>query len=301
MNTEGVLRGYWNRAKIGVKIPIGPITVLMKALRTQNISGNRVPQRRLTTNATWRPPELANVTAPTAHGVALIVGVGPGVGAALARRFAAAGMDVALVSRDADKLAPLVAELHSLGRRSNAYGCDATDELATMNLFKMVDFDLGPPDLVVYNCEAFGPGGILDTNPSAFENCWKVNCFGAFLVARGALPAMLKRGRGTIIFTGPTGSLRGRAGFVNLAVGKSGARMLAQSMAREFAPQGIHVIHVVIDGPVLTPMNSDTLDERGQDGLLHPDAIAETMYQLHLQHKTCWTHELDLRPSVEPF
>jgi NAD(P)-dependent dehydrogenase (short-subunit alcohol dehydrogenase family) len=301
MNTEGVLRMFWNRAKIGVKIPIGPVTLLMKTLRTQKISGNRFWQRRQVSNEMWRPPTLASMGTATSQGVALIVGVGPGVGAALARRFAAAGMNVAVATRDADKLAPLVAELNSLGRQANAYGCNATDEISVKNLFQKVDSDLGAPDLVVYNCEAFGPGGILETNPSAFENCWKVNCFGAFLVSRSALPSMLKRGRGTIIFTGPTGSLRGRAGFVNLAVGKSGARMLAQSMAREFSPQGIHVAHVVIDGPVLTPMNADTLEERGTDGLLHPDAVAETMYQLHLQHKTCWTHELDLRPSVEPF
>ena len=301
MDMAGLLRGYWQRAKTGVKIPVGPVTVLIKALRTQKISGNRLWPRQRPSHGMWRPPALASVAAEASHGVALIVGVGPGVGAALARRFAAAGMDVALASRDAGRLQPLVAELHCLGRQARAYGCDATDELSVKRLFTKVAFDLGAPELAVYNCEAFGPGGILDTNPSAFENCWKVNCFGAFLVARGALPAMLDRGRGTIIFTGPTGSLRGRAGFVNLAVGKSGARMLAQSMAREFSPQGVHVAHVVIDGPVLTPMNADTVEERGEEGLLHPDAVAETLYQLHRQHKTCWTHELDLRPSVEPF
>ena len=168
-------------------------------------------------------------------------------------------------------------------------------------MFQLLSEDLGGPHLVVYNCEAFGPGGILDTNPHAFERCWKVNCLGAFIVAQAVLPGMLKRGGGTIIFTGPTGSLRCRKGFVNLAVGKSGARMLSQSMAREFGPKGIHVAHVVIDGPVLTPINADVVAERGIEGLLRPDAVAKVVYQVHVQNKTAWTHELDLRPWVEPF
>lgn len=233
--------------------------------------------------------------------LAIIVGVGPGIGAALARRFAKAGMHVALASRKIDKLDGLVAECRLFGRRALPYGCDASDEGSVRKLFQFLSEDLACPHVVIYNCQAFGQGGILETNPHAFERCWKVNCFGAFLVARAALPAMLSRGSGTIIFTGPTGSLRGREGFVNLAVGKSGTRMLAQSMAREFGPKGIHVAHVVIDGPVLTPMNADKVAERGIDGLLRPDAIAEVLYQLHVQDKTAWTHELDLRPWVEPF
>src|SRR5439155_15403352 len=136
-----------------------------------------------------------------------------------------------------DKLASVVEECRLHGRNAVPYGCDASDEVSVTRMFRLLAQDLGCPHLVVYNCEAFGPGGILETNPHAFERCWRVNCFGAFLVARAALPAMLMRGNGTIIFTGPTGSLRGREGFVTLAVGKSGARMLAQSMAREFGPK----------------------------------------------------------------
>jgi NAD(P)-dependent dehydrogenase (short-subunit alcohol dehydrogenase family) len=233
--------------------------------------------------------------------IALVVGVGPGIGTALARRLTSAGMRAALASRGINKLDGLVTECRLLGRVAIPYGCDASDDVSVGKMFACLREDLGLPHLVIYNCEAFGPGGILETNPHSFERCWRVNCFGAFLVARAALPGMLERGSGTIIFIGPTGSLRGRKGFVNLAVGKSGARMLAQSMAREFGPQGIHVAHVVIDGPVLTPMNADVAEERGVDGLLAPNSVAETLYQLHLQDRTAWTHELDLRPSVEPF
>jgi NAD(P)-dependent dehydrogenase (short-subunit alcohol dehydrogenase family) len=210
-------------------------------------------------------------------------------------------MEVALACRNVEKLRPLIAEAAACGRRVSAYPCDAADERSVARLFNSVRTHAGDPSLVVYNCEAFGPGGILETNPHAFEDCWRVNCFGAFLIARQALPAMVARGAGTIVFTGPTGSLRGRAGFVNLAVGKSGARMLAQSMAREFGPKGVHVAHIVLDGPILTPMNRDVLEERGQDALMDPEAIAETIFQLHLQPRTTWTHELDLRSFVEPF
>jgi NAD(P)-dependent dehydrogenase (short-subunit alcohol dehydrogenase family) len=195
----------------------------------------------------------------------------------------------------------LIEELGAQGRKASAYPCDAAEERSVARLFETTRADFGDPNLVVYNCEAFGPGGILETNPHAFEDCWRVNCFGAFLVARQALPGMVSRGSGTIVFTGPTGSLRGRAGFVNLAVGKSGARMLAQSMAREFGPKGVHVAHIVLDGPILTPMNHDVVEERGVEGLMDPDAIADTILQIHRQPKTTWTHELDLRPFVEPF
>lgn len=312
----------WDRAKTGVTLGFGPIALTVRASHRRRVSDNGRRRRRAALNA-WvssgvlsldrttrdqldqfaERPSSANARDLNDHSsqLAMIVGVGPGIGTALARRLAKAGMDVALASRQIDKLLSLVDECCALGRIAISYGCDASDIRSVEKMFRCLREDVGSPHLVVYNCEAFGPGGILETTPLAFERSWRVNCFGAFLVARAALPAMLARGSGTIIFIGPTGSLRGRKGYANLAVGKSGARMLAQSMAREFGPQGIHVAHVVIDGPVLTPMNADVVEERGVDGLLSPDAVAETLYQLHIQHKTAWTHELDLRPSVEPF
>jgi len=181
---------------------------------------------------------------------AVIVGAGPGLGSALARRFARAGMKVALARRSAAKLAPLIREL---GGNASAYACDATDEPAVRQLFASVGTDLGTPALVVFNAGAFVRKGVLDTSVEEFERCWRVGCLGGFLVGREAAGAMLAHNaehRGTIIFTGATASLRGGALFQNLAVGKFGLRALAQSMARELQPRGIHVAHVVIDGQI---------------------------------------------------
>lgn len=235
--------------------------------------------------------------------IAVVVGVGPGLGSALARRFARAGMRVALARRDADALAPLLAEL---GARGKAYACDATDEEGVRNLFSNVRQDLGAPHLVVFNAGAFVRKSILDTSAEEFERCWRVACLGGFLVGREAVRAMLtaspeNRRRGTVIFTGATASLRGGAMFHNLAVGKFGLRALAQSMAREFQPQGIHVAHVIIDGQIESDRPGRSVAERGMDAVLDPNAIAETYYQVHLQPPSAWTLELDLRPYVEKF
>lgn len=238
------------------------------------------------------------------HETALIVGAGPGLGSALARRFAGAGMRVALARRRADALEPLVAEL---GSGARAYGCDATDEAAVRQLFSAVTRDLGAPRLVVHNAGAFARRGILETSAEEFERCWRTMCLGGFLVGREAARAMLavdtpQRHRGTIVFTGATASLRGSARFHNLAVGKFGLRALAQSMAREFQPQGIHVAHVVIDGQIRNDARPGySAAERGEDAVLEPDAIAEVYFQLHLQPPSAWTLELDLRPYVEKF
>ncbi|MBN1241022.1 MAG: SDR family NAD(P)-dependent oxidoreductase, partial [Gammaproteobacteria bacterium] len=158
-----------------------------------------------------------------------------------------------------------------------------------------------PPDLVVYNAGAFVPEGILDITPQTFEHCWRVGCLGAFLVGQAAARLMTQRGRGTIVFTGATASLRGGARFANLAVPKFGLRALAQSMARELGPRNVHVAHVIIDGQIDSERYRHLAEERGPDSLLSPDAIAEAYYQLHLQHRSAWTHELDLRPWSEKF
>ncbi|OGA42114.1 MAG: short-chain dehydrogenase [Betaproteobacteria bacterium RIFCSPLOWO2_12_FULL_62_13] len=234
---------------------------------------------------------------------ALIVGAGAGLGAALARRFAGAGMNVAVARRNADALKPLLAKL---GPSARAYACDASDERAVVELFAAVGRDLGAPRLVAFNAGAFVRKGILDTSAEEFERCWRVGCFGGFLVGREAVRAMLASGgsgrhRGTVIFTGATASMRGGAMFHNLAVGKFGLRALAQSMAREFQPQGIHVAHVIIDGQIASARAGRSVAERGVDAVLDPNAIAESYYQLHLQPPSAWTLELDLRPYVEKF
>lgn len=245
--------------------------------------------------------------------VAVIVGAGPGLGCSLARRFARAEINVALVARDAQKLEVIAAECSGIGHGARAYACDASVEEQVDGLFQRVAEDLGAPDLVVYNAGAFVRRGILETTAEEFERCWRVGCYGGFLVGRAAARSMLARahdvavrGRqerptGTIIFTGATASLRGSAAFHNLAVGKFGLRALAQSMARELQPHGVHVAHVVIDGRIRpTPAVESTPADTGDD-MLDPDAIAEAYYQLHRQHRSAWTQEIDLRPWVEKF
>jgi NAD(P)-dependent dehydrogenase (short-subunit alcohol dehydrogenase family) len=150
---------------------------------------------------------------------------------------------------------------------------------------------------VVFNAGAFKPGSLLDLDPAELERCWRVGCLAGLHVAQAALRRMQPRGRGTVIFTGATAALRGSANFAALAVPKFGLRALAQSMAREFGPQGIHVAHVVIDGQIASARHAD----RAAETLLDPAAIAETYYQLHRQHPSAWTLETDLRPAVERF
>ncbi len=235
------------------------------------------------------------------NGVALVVGVGGGLGAALGRRFAKAGMAVALAARSDRTSRPLAEEIAGAGGTARAYAADATDEAAVAGLFEQVSGDLGAPDLVVYNAGAFQRAGILDADAAEFERCWRVGCLGGFLVGRAAARGMAARGSGTIVFTGATASLRGGAGFFNLAVGKFGLRALSQSMARELGPKGVHVAHVIIDGQINGPYYADLAKERGPDALLGPEAIAEAYYGLHAQHRSAWTQELDLRPWVEKF
>lgn len=230
--------------------------------------------------------------------IAVIVGAGPGLGSALARRFAEAGMRVALARRR-------IGDLHDLAKEisGQAYTCDAGDKQSVAALFASVERDLGLPSLVVYNAGNYVPGGILEIDPEDFEGCWRIGCLGGFLVGQAAARQMVEAGRGSIIFTGATAALRGGARFANLAVPKFGLRALAQSMARELGPRGIHVAHVVIDGQIESEARGGRYSaaERGEDALLAPQAIAETYYQLHRQHRSAWTQELDLRPWVEKF
>jgi NAD(P)-dependent dehydrogenase (short-subunit alcohol dehydrogenase family) len=167
--------------------------------------------------------------------------------------------------------------------------------------FGRVRDEIGDPEVFVYNAGAFQMGGILEVPPEMFDECFRANCAGAFYAAQQILPAMVEAGRGTILLTGATASLRGSARFSALAVGKFGLRALGQSMAREFGPQGIHVAHVVIDGQINTPRVRERSPEREEHTMLSPEAIAETYWRLHIQDRTAWTLELDLRPAVESF
>ncbi|MSP83506.1 MAG: SDR family NAD(P)-dependent oxidoreductase [Alphaproteobacteria bacterium] len=230
-------------------------------------------------------------------GSAIIVGVGGGLGAALARRFAAGGLGVVVSARSRAVIDPLAKEIGT----AIAVPADATSEADVEALFAAAAKAFGPPALVVYNAGAFRPKSILETTPADVEHCFRVGALGGFLVGRAAARAMVARGSGTIILTGATASLRGSAKFFNLAVGKFALRALAQSMARELGPQGVHIAHVVIDGQIAGPYYEKLKQERGPDALLDPAAIAETYWQLHQQHRSAWTLELDVRPWVEKF
>ena len=232
---------------------------------------------------------------------AVIVGVGPGLGAALARRFADGGFAVAAVARRAEALEPLTQELTAAAREIHPYPCDATQEAEVSSLFERVERELGAVSAVIYNAGAFRPAEVTQIETQEFERCWRIGCLGGFLVGREAARRMLPRRAGTLLFTGATAALRGGAGFANLAVAKFGLRALAQSMARELGPKGIHVGHVVIDGQILSERYHHLAEARPEDALLRPEAIAESYWHLHTQPRSAWTLELDLRPWVEKF
>jgi len=227
-------------------------------------------------------------------GSAVVVGTGPGLGAALVRAFAGAGYNVIAAARSASSLASLSSERVILA------DCDATLPADVERVFDLAA-QHGPLSVAVFNAGAFVRGSVIDTEPEEFERCWRVGCFAGFLVGREAARRMVEQGSGTILLTGATASLRGGAGFVNLASPKFGLRAVAQSLARELGPKGIHVAHVIIDGQIHSERYAHLAAERGPDSLLEPDAIAKTYLELHRQPRSAWTHELDLRPWSEKF
>jgi NAD(P)-dependent dehydrogenase (short-subunit alcohol dehydrogenase family) len=232
----------------------------------------------------------------TSNETAVVVGVGPGLGAALVEALAAEGYKVFAAARHIERVDGLARN----GGNVVAAACDATLPADVDALFARAAA-AGPIAMTVFNAGTFERGGVVDTTPEDFERCWRVGCFGGFLVGRAAARAMLPRGAGTIVLTGATASLRGGAGFVNLAAPKFGLRAVAQSMARELGPKGIHVAHAIIDGQIRSPRYEHLLGDRGPDSLLEPAAIAQTYLALHRQPRTAWTHELDLRPWSEKF
>ncbi|CAN5567472.1 SDR family oxidoreductase [soil metagenome] len=233
--------------------------------------------------------------------IAAVLGVGPGLGAAIAQRFACEGYSMGLMARDEGKLSEIQREIEDEGGAAAAYATDATDPSSVQQAFGQIREELGDPEVLVYNAGAFEMGGILEVSPEKFDECFKANCAGAFYAAQQVLPAMQEAGRGTVLLTGATASMRGSAKFAALATGKFGLRALAQSMAREFGPQGVHVAHAIIDGQINTPRVREMSPDRDDSTMLAPDAIAEAYWQLHAQDPTAWTLELDLRPATEIF
>ena len=251
-----------------------------------------------------------DVTAPRPCAVVVGAGMRAGIGGALCARFAAAGLPVYAVGRSAEKLEPLVAGIRGEGGHAIAVAADATRPQDVHALFERIAADGHRPALVVFNAsERNLPKSFLDMTPEYLEQMWRVCCFGGVLVGQEAIRRMQPHKGGTLIFTGATASLRGRAKFGGFAAAKAGLRAHAQAMAREFGPKGIHVAHVVVDGVVDGDraqqfgygLGKAYLLSRGDDGSLKPDAVAEAYWQLHLQHRSCWTHELDLRPYKESF
>lgn len=233
--------------------------------------------------------------------LAVLVGFGPGLGVALAARFADGGCSLALLSRNAKSRASALQRLKEDGYALQSHDCDASDPDSVATAFKRVRDAQGDASVLIYNAGIFVQGGILELEPARFESGWRVNCYGAFLAIREVLPAMCEAGAGTILFTGATAAKRGGAGFAALAVGKFGLRALAQSAAREFGPRGIHVAHVVIDGNIGTPAAHEREPERSDETFVDPHAIAETYWQLYRQRRSAWTLELDIRPHLEKF
>lgn len=225
---------------------------------------------------------------------ALIVGAGEGLSASLARLFAREGIRVALAARSIEKLGALCAET-----KANAYACNATEPEEVERLFGLVEREIGTPDLVVYNASARARGPVIDLVPADVAQAIAVSAFGGFLVAQQAAKRMLPNKRGAILFTGASASVKGYAQSASFAMGKFALRGLAQSMARELSPQGIHIAHFVIDGGIKSTTRPDPADR--PDSMLDPDAIALSYWNVLQQPKSAWTWELELRPWVEKF
>jgi NAD(P)-dependent dehydrogenase (short-subunit alcohol dehydrogenase family) len=238
-------------------------------------------------------------------GAALVVGAGVGVGGGIARAFAAEGYEVVITRRPRNlpELEPLAQEIRDAGGVAHPMGIDARSEEETIALVDRIEAEVGPLEVMVFNIGANVRFGITETTSRVFTKVWEMACFAGFLAGREAARVMVPRGRGTILFTGATASLRGREGFAAFAAAKAGLRAVAQSMARELGPKGVHVAHVICDGAidgVFSRGNIPDLEQRlAENRVLKPDDIAEAYVALHRQKRSAWTHELDLRPWSE--
>lgn len=238
--------------------------------------------------------------------VAWVAGVGAsaGLGAALARRFAKAGFTAAITGRNADRLEGVAAEIRQAGGKAIALSGDVSREAEVLSLSQRIA-QSGPLAVGVFNAGNADRAPSLELSAESFEQAWRSSTLAGFVFGREVVRSLLPRKQGSLFFTGATASLRGKPPFAGFASAKAGLRSVSQSFAREFGPQGIHVAHVVIDGGIdgerLRSRAADRVAQAGPDGLLNLDAIAEVYYQLHLQHRSAWTQELDLRPFKEPF
>jgi len=237
--------------------------------------------------------------------VALVIGAGDATGGAIARRFAREGFATCAVRRSVEKLQPLLEQIRAAGGVAHGFGTDARKEEEVQALVSGIEADIGPIEVMVFNIGANVPSSILDESARKYFKVWEMACFAGFLSAREVAKRMVARGSGTLLFTGATASMRGGANFAAFAGAKHALRALAQSMARELGPRGVHVAHLVVDGAIDTAFIRDNFPDRyalkSQDGILNPEHIADQYWMLHNQPRDAWTHELDLRPWMEKF
>jgi NAD(P)-dependent dehydrogenase (short-subunit alcohol dehydrogenase family) len=237
--------------------------------------------------------------------VALVIGAGDATGGAIARRFAREGFATVVTRRNLDQLQPLVDRIRAEGGVAHGFASDARKEEEVVALVEKIESEIGPIEVLVFNIGANVRTSILEETARRYFKIWEMACFGGFLNGREVAKRMVTRGRGTILFTGATASLRGSSHFAAFAGAKHALRALAQSMARELGPRGIHVAHVVIDGAIDTAFIRENFPQRyalkDQDGILDPEHIADEYWRLHVQPRDAWTHELDLRPWMETF
>jgi NAD(P)-dependent dehydrogenase (short-subunit alcohol dehydrogenase family) len=239
-------------------------------------------------------------------GVALLVGAGDAIGAAVARRFAAGGYTVCIARRDAEKSRSVVQQIIASGGSAHAVGTDVRSEEAVQALFAQTEAELGPVEVCLFNAGANVNSPLIETSGRLFFKAWELACYGGFLTGREAARYMMPRGRGTILFTGVTASVRGGSGFAAFAAAKFGLRAVAQSMARELAPNNIHVAHLIIDGAIdgeaihrRLSAATGVMPDLAPDSLIQTSSVAEAYWALHNQSRDGWTHELDLRPYSE--
>ena len=237
--------------------------------------------------------------------VALVIGAGDATGGAIARRFAREGFIACVTRRTAEKLAPLVEQISADGGEAHGFASDARKEEDVIALIEKIETTIAPIEVLVFNIGANAPSSILEETARRYFKIWEMACLSGFLNGREVAKRMVTRGHGTIIFTGATASMRGAANFAAFSGAKMALRALAQSMARELGPRGLHIAHVVIDGAIDTEFIRTNFPEgyakKAQDGILNPDHIADQYWMLHMQPRDAWTHELDLRPWMEKF
>ncbi|MGE4239924.1 SDR family oxidoreductase [Ramlibacter sp.] len=237
--------------------------------------------------------------------VALVVGAGDATGGAIARRFAREGYTVCATRRHLDKLQPLIDRLAAEGGQAHGFASDARKEDEVVALVEKIESEIGPIEVFVFNIGANVRTSLLEETAQRYFKIWEMACFGAFLNAREVGKRMVARGKGTMLFTGATASMRGSANFAAFAGAKHALRALAQSAARELGPRGIHVAHIVVDAAIDTEFIRTTFPERyalkDNDGIVDPEHLADNYWMLHKQPRDAWTHELDLRPWTEKF